>query len=148
MSALVAEFKVVGTPIPQGSMRAFNRRGGGRPIVTADNARTRPWKDAVAWAARNAVDAELGEGETCRVAVDVVIEFRLARPKGHHGARGLLPSAPTYPAVKPDLDKLTRAVLDALVDAAVIADDAQVVQVRATKEYGDPGAWVRVERAA
>jgi Holliday junction resolvase RusA-like endonuclease len=49
--------------------------------------------------------------------------------------------------VPPDLDKLTRAVLDGLTRAGVWADDGQVVELRATKCYDDdhpPGVdlWV------
>lgn len=139
---IVAEFDVMGTPIPQGSMQAFNRRGGGRPIVTADNARTRPWKDSVAWAAASA------RQRRCDGPVIVRMAFRMARPKGHSGKRGLLPSAPMQPAVKPDIDKLSRAVLDALVEAQVIVDDALVTELRAIKRYATaietPGAHVTV----
>lgn len=129
---VIATFEVVGTPIPQGSMQAFNRRGGGRPIVTSDNKRTRPWKDAVTWAASEARSTFWGEYAG---AVGVEMVFRIVRPKGHTGKRGLLPSAPAEHAVKPDIDKLVRAVLDAIVDAAVIVDDALVAELRVTKRY-------------
>nr|DAN37658.1 MAG TPA: Endodeoxyribonuclease RusA [Caudoviricetes sp.] len=53
------------------------------------------------------------------------------------------------PAVKPDLDKLTRAVFDALTDAGVWRDDSRVVDMRVTKRYEDaeavPGVWVEVQ---
>ena len=136
-------FTVVGIPVPQGSMKAFTRRGGGRPIMTSDNARTRPWKDAVVWAAADA----LAEA-TIRGPVEVALTFRFGRPKSHHGKRGLLPSAPRLPSVRPDLDKLVRAILDALVEASVMADDAQVVTLSATKDYAadweHPGVDVSV----
>lgn len=135
---LVAEFDVAGIPRPQGSMRAFNRRGGGQPIVTSDNPLTKVWKRSVVDAARP------GRLVVWGGPVRVGIQFRLPRPKGHVGAKGLLPSAPRQPNVKPDLDKLCRAILDALVEAAVITDDAQVVRLAATKVYGEPGATVRV----
>ena len=145
-NATAAEFDVLGDPVPQGSMRAFARRGGGRPIVTADNPRTRPWKDAVTWAAREA------RRFTATEPVAVELAFTLRRPKGHSGKRGLLPSAPTYHGTKPDIDKLARAVLDSLVEAQVIADDALVAWLRVAKGYslspaGDypaPGVHVRV----
>jgi Holliday junction resolvase RusA-like endonuclease len=138
--ATVAEFDVVGDPIPQGSMRAFARRGGGRPMVTADNARTRPWKDAVTWAASEA------RRFTATEPVAVELTFTLRRPKGHSGKRGLLPSAPTYHGTKPDIDKLVRAVLDSLVEAQVLQDDALVALLRVAKGYpiGDVPAGVHV----
>ena len=62
------------------------------------------------------------------------LTFYMPRPKGHYGKRGLLPSAPKYPVKKPDLDKLVRAVGDALVPV-LIHDDNQVVWILAGKEY-------------
>lgn len=144
--ALYLACDVIGTPIPQGSQRAFNRKGGGRPIVTADNAKTRPWKDAITWAAQTA--AHKAELQTIREPINVNVHFRFLRPTGHYGARGtLLPSAPGRPKVKPDLDKLVRAVLDALTDAGVWFDDAQVVGISATKAYCDdlpPGVSIEL----
>jgi len=138
-SALVAEFDVAGIPVPQGSLRAFARRNGGRPIVTSDNTRTRPWKAAVTAAASEARQwVSMGP-------VVVEIDFGLPRPKGHYGRRGLLPSAPDYPAGRPDVDKLIRAVLDACTEARLWHDDAQVVAVSAIKAWSEtPGAHVRV----
>ena len=78
--------------------------------------------------------------------------FRLPRPKGHYGTgrnAGLLkPSAPWYPAGRPDLDKLLRSTLDALGEAGIWGDDAQVVTIAASKhytsDYEPPGATIRV----
>jgi Holliday junction resolvase RusA-like endonuclease len=64
----------------------------------------------------------------------VRVAFRLPRPKGHYGRRGLRPSAPAYPNVMPDLDKLARAILDALT-GIVWRDDAQVVRLDVEKIY-------------
>ena len=71
------------------------------------------------------------------------LAFTFIRPRWHYGRRGLRPSAPLGHAVRPDLDKLARAVLDALVGAGVIRDDAQVAELHATKGYGErPGLAV------
>jgi hypothetical protein len=40
-----------------------------------------------------------------------------------------------YPVVKPDLDKLMRAVLDSLT-GVIYVDDSQVVKAEPTKDYG------------
>lgn len=47
---------------------------------------------------------------------------------------------------KPDLDKLTRATLDAMVTAGTIADDARVCSLHASKRevVGATGATIRV----
>lgn len=55
------------------------------------------------------------------------------------------------PTVPPDIDKLCRAVLDALTDAGVWADDSQVVDLGATKVYATGhhiGAHITVEGLA
>jgi len=55
-----------------------------------------------------------------------------------------------YPTVMPDLDKLLRGIGDALRQAGVYKDDAQIVAIRATKQYADdsversPGAWITI----
>jgi Holliday junction resolvase RusA-like endonuclease len=47
-------------------------------------------------------------------------------------------------SVKPDIDKLARAVLDCL-SGTVIKDDSQVVILNVRKEYGDiDGVLIRV----
>lgn len=97
----------------------------------------RVWRDRV----RAALVAKLqGDPWDCPVEVDLV--FRLARPK-----------KPRWwvPAVKPDVDKLARAVLDSLSTTkdqrGVIRDDARVVGLRAVKTYHDrPGVLVAVTR--
>lgn len=43
----------------------------------------------------------------------------------------------TQPSVRPDLDKLCRAVLDALTDAGIWHDDSQVCSLSAIKVYAD-----------
>jgi Holliday junction resolvase RusA-like endonuclease len=47
------------------------------------------------------------------------------------------------PTVAPDLDKLSRAVLDALT-GILYRDDSQVIELRASKTYDTPGVWICV----
>ena len=80
--------------------------------------------------------------------VYVQLDFYLSRPKSHYGtgrnAQKIKESAPSWPG-RPDVDKLARAVLDALT-GLVIADDSTVVELRAGKSYGRrPGVAVLVE---
>jgi len=127
-------FTVPGESIPQGSTKAFTNRKTGRPIVTSDNPRTKSWRVEVAGAAREALsmmDLAMLTGP-----VELYVCFWRSRPKGHFGRRGLLPSALKYPTTKPDIDKLARAVLDALTDV-VYRDDAQVVALAARMVYID-----------
>ena len=93
----------------------------------------KPWREAVT-AAAIAAGAARWDGP-----VVVRLEFRFDRPKGHWGAKGLRPSAPAAKTSKPDLDKLVRAVLDGLWPAW--GDDAQVVELTASKRYCGEGEW-------
>lgn len=141
------QFEVPGIPQPQGSTKSFQARG--RVVTTSDNPKLRPWRDAVCWHARAALGRQAPFA--CPLVVSAV--FYLPRPAGHFGsgrnAGQLRPAAPAYPAVKPDLDKLVRGVLDALSEAGVWRDDAQVVALgEVAKVYGDkPGASIAVEPA-
>lgn len=133
---------VSGIPVPQGSMRGFVV--GKRAVLTSDNAKLRPWRDSVVAAVREQVDrVGLIEGP-----VEVRLEFYFIRPSSHYGTKGLLPSAPTVKATKPDADKLARGVLDALVVARAIEDDARVWSLCVDKLYAaepaEPGCWITV----
>src|SRR5579859_2477883 len=128
-------FTVYGRPAPAGSKRVLpaGGRAGGRPIVVDDSKRSRPWKQQIAeialavMAGRPLLDGPL----------DLQLVFYLRRPRGHFGARGLKPSAPARPTVKPDVLKLARAVEDALT-GQLWRDDAQVVVELLEKVYGEP----------
>lgn len=144
-------FNVEGVPAPQGSKR-IGRAGRGpnaRPILIDDNdAALKPWRALVAARARKAA----GEANVAPLAGPVAVQLRfvLDRPKDNWGtgrnAGTLRPSAPVWPAVKPDVDKLARAVLDALTVAKVYGDDGQVVDLHLAKVYAGPdcSAGVRV----
>jgi crossover junction endodeoxyribonuclease RusA len=131
---------VPGIPQPGGSKRAFLHRKTRRPIVTDDCRRNKDWRAVVALCAvehfREPLDGPLG----------VDVEFCVQRPKGHMGKRGLRPSAPTYPTVRPDATKLWRSTEDALTGIAW-RDDSQIVIQTVRKVYGvTPGARIRVWR--
>lgn len=125
----VLSFLVPGKPVQQGSKTVFNGRA-----VDSNQKQLRPWRAAVSGAA--AAEALARGVETLEGPVAVVIEFRFERPKTVKRA---------FPAVKPDVDKLERSVLDALTDARVFGDDAQVVVLKGTKVYAETaGAFVQV----
>ena len=84
-------------------------------------------RQVVAWNLRSrATASEWPLGYTGPVSVDIFFQF--ARPKSHNPG----PERHTY---KPDLDKLTRLVLDALTVSEVIKDDSQVVEIHAYKDW-------------
>ncbi len=126
---------VHGDPKPKGSKRAFVVKG--RAVVVDASKDTKSWEGRLVEeivARGEGVDRELYDKP-----VDVSLLFHLRRPKSAKKRR--------WPHVKPDIDKLCRTVLDALVTAGVIRDDAQVVSLSADKQYDDrPGVLIDVER--
>lgn len=129
---------VPGKAAPQGSKRHV---GHGRMIETSPN--LRPWRDLIVTICLDELLAD--PANAFRNAVAVSCTFNFDRPKHHFGTgknTGLLKdAAPLFPrAGAGDLDKLCRAVFDALGSkhgAGVIADDADVVALIATKFYAD-----------
>ena len=125
-------FQVHGLPIPQGSTRAWVIHG--KPIITSSAKGLSTWRRLVADVAQNYAPKEPWEGP-----VGIELHFGLPKPK----------SAPkkkrVWPDKRPDLDKLTRAVLDALT-YVVFADDSQVIEIQASKDYGAPGVVVEIRR--
>ena len=127
---------MLGEPQPQGSKTTIQQKGR-RPRVIEDNPLTHPWRQAVAAAALEAIDGH--ELQTGPLRLSAVFVFR--RPAGHFGtgrnAGRLKASAPNYCRTRPDVDKLLRAVGDALT-GIVFRDDAQIVIAVAEKHYGEP----------
>jgi len=121
MSARI-EFWVPGKPAPQGSKRYMGQSGGKGRMVESSKA-VAPWRADV----RNAAERSSGDAFAYGEAVSITLAFVMPRPAS-------TPKRRTPPAVKrPDLDKLVRAVLDALSSAGVWVDDSQVVEIRASK---------------
>jgi Holliday junction resolvase RusA-like endonuclease len=127
-------FTVAGRPQQRGSKKAFQRQGGGRPLMVDANAKSGPWMAAVASAASEAVAGKaLLEGP---LSIDVT--FHLKRPGTHFHKRKsgnvLRADAPVYHASTPDADKLMRAIGDAL-SGVVYRDDSQLAVVTLVKYY-------------
>lgn len=127
------EFSIEGIPVPQGSMRAISVNGRARVFHNSDK-KLRAWRNGVAHAASMALDGNPGYDEP----VNVWMEFRLPRPPS---------TKRSAPSVKPDLDKLVRAVLDALEQSGVIKNDSRVCFINATKSYAEPGTEPGLELA-
>lgn len=120
-------FTVYGEAAPQGSKA---------PWGAESNPRTRPWRAAVtAEAAETMKDRRVITGP-----VELTVVFHFLRPKGHYGTgknEGVVKgSAPSHHTKTPDLDKLIRAIGDAL-KGVVLRDDSQICAVRARKTYGE-----------
>ncbi len=125
-------FQVHGLPIPQGSTRVWMVKG--RPITTSSAKGLSAWRRLVADVAQHYAPQQPWEGP-----VGIDLHFGLPKPKSAPKTRRV------WPDKRPDLDKLTRAVLDALT-YVVFADDSQVIEIRASKDYGAPGVVVEIRR--
>lgn len=117
---------VEGTPVPQGSKTATVING--RAVMFEANKKHKAWRDHVR--------ATVGTLETPSTQpVRVELQFWFEKPKTVKRE---------HMSVKPDLDKLSRSVLDAIT-GGILKDDSQVVILNARKEYGDkPGVLIRV----
>jgi crossover junction endodeoxyribonuclease RusA len=146
MSTLVARCRVDGVPVQQGSMRGFVVAGkaGARPraVLVSDNKDTlRAWRSQIAFEARQAQPGFF----VSAMPLLLVARFALPRPKtAKRGASGT-----ELAATRPDLDKLARAVLDALT-GIWFADDSLIVELVCSKTVcaeGDrPGLEVELWR--
>lgn len=118
-----AGFFVSGRPFPQGSKSA--------PVagVVRDRKGLRPWREKVALSAR----AAGWRRELAGVAFEVGLVFTYSRPKCEH---------PPAPITRADIDKLERAILDALTHVCW-ANDNQVVEVKKQKAWA-PGDGVAI----
>lgn len=116
---------IPGVPVPQGSKTVA--QGGGKAWLRDSNgSRLRPWRAVVA--------AYADIGYTFDGPVFIAATFFMPRPQR---PRFL------HPAVKPDLDKLMRAIGDGLTDGGLLHDDARVTRWDARKRYpGERGPGV------
>jgi crossover junction endodeoxyribonuclease RusA len=117
-------FEVPGPFAVKGSTFSFlDRRGKLR--TKTDSKHGKSFEAAVRWAARQAGVTMVPKGR----GVTVSVVYGLPRPKGRDRVR-------VTPCVRPDVDKLCRALMDALTGIAY-ADDGQVVALSVRKIYAD-----------
>lgn len=137
------EFFVPGRPQAQGS-KTKGRWGN----LREDNNELGPWRERVALAGYAALQGSPWDDDDepgiHSGPIAVGLEFVLYRPQR-------IPKSRTPPATKkPDIDKLERAILDALTHV-IWSDDAQVTIVLKRKRVAEagesPGVWVWVAEA-
>lgn len=134
-------FFVAGDPKAQPRIRAFAFNGHARVY---DPGTSEGWKSLIAVAARGHFPEEPYLGE-----VTINMDFRFRRPKSHYRtgrfSRELRDRAPDHHVGKPDVDNLSKAVLDCLTELGVWRDDCQVVRMMVTKRYdSNPGVEIIV----
>lgn len=143
-SRRILSLSVIGTPYPQGSKRLVQGR-----MVEASH-QVRPWRTKIAAAARAELADTLMPAFPAGEPVAMRLAFHMPRPKAHYRPNGeLRDTAPTWNDKRPDVDKLMRAVCDALT-GIWWADDSQIVHATVAKRYVSAGvdAGITVKAAS
>lgn len=130
--------RIVGTPIPQPRHRVGAGFSGHPRAYLPPDHPVHAWKQVIVFGWRSS-----GQRAPLAGQLELRLTFRLPRPARHYGkgrnASRLLPSAPAGHAQTPDVDNLTKAVMDALTTARAWADDAQVAFLTVSKVWCSPG---------
>lgn len=134
-------FTVYGKSEPQGSGKAILSKSTGRPMYKVDNPKLDAWRRDIATVARlemsSACVSVIADGPVALIAT-----FYLPRPKDLQRPKWAATDVPH--TKKPDLDKLTRGLKDAL-RFVVYGDDSQVTDVSVRKRYCAAGDLPRAE---
>jgi crossover junction endodeoxyribonuclease RusA len=133
-------FQVRGmNPAPQGSKEYVGKNKNGTAILIETCKRLKEWRDFVTSVA---IDLDVPMIES---AVSMSVVFMFQRPKSHFNKKGLKSNAPRHMTVRPDRDKLLRAIGDSLT-GVLYKDDSYIVDGNTSKRYciGDelPGALI------
>ena len=126
---VLISFAISGIAVPKARPRA-TKRGNKAIMYTPD--KTKQFENYV-----KLVAAQHAPEELLTSALEVQLDFFLLRPKS-------LPKKIRYHTKKPDIDNLAKSVLDSL-EGIIYVNDAQVISLRVTKDYGVPLCRVRVE---
>jgi Holliday junction resolvase RusA-like endonuclease len=134
-------FTVFGVePAPQGSKKYVGTRktaaGNSIPMIVESSPRLPAWRKAVSEAVVQAMK-DSGDDSKFVGAVKVEAVFYLTRRPSVKRA---------LPTVPPDVDKITRSLLDGITakGAGVWGDDSQVVRLEVSKVYATGQAGVAV----
>ena len=132
-------FTVFGVdPAPQGSKKYVGTRrtaaGNNIPLIVESSPKLPAWRKAVSEAVKQAMIAS-GDDSKFEGAVKVEAVFYLTRKRT---------VTRLYPTVPPDVDKLTRSLLDSIGFGGVWGDDSQVVRLEVSKKYATGEAGVAV----
>ena len=132
---MILDLRVYGFPVAQGRPRAFKMRGTGQ-IRVYDPAKSKNWKQDVKTQVLQKL-AFTSDGGLVEGPLEGYLGFKMPRPKS---AR----KSDHYPAKRPDLENLSKAVFDAM-EGVVYKDDAQIVRAVLEKDYDpQPGVVIQV----
>ena len=139
------EIRAPGIPVPQGSKVPQLNRLTGKPFLRDDNDHAlRPWRNTIATAAMASTTIRKLDGP---LVAHLLFRFP---PVDSRWRRADRERGWMWKDVKPDQDKLQRAVFDALTqNIDVLADDARIVDARVQKieTTAWTGVCIRIWRA-
>lgn len=119
-------FHILGmVPATKGSYRAMHAKSGDVHLVPMSK-KEKPWREFVASHIRAHYKGPQIKRNTMVKLYEV---FYLPRPRTVSYRRRVRPTVP------PDIDKLQRALHDALVDSGLLEDDSSICIVTAEKRY-------------
>ena len=123
---MTVNWTTIGEAAPQGSKRHV-----GNGVMIESSKKLPVWREQLINDIARAADGCVFES-----GVQVTLIFKFPRLKSHFNSKGQLkPNAPFFKTTKPDIDKLCRAVLDAITLSGVIRDDALCFSIEAQKVY-------------
>lgn len=151
MSDYLLNLWIPGTPVTQGSMKHV---GGGHMVPSSP--KLLPWRNTITEAVEQYTGTYFGAWEPLDEPVIVQAVFYLERPKSAKDR--------PFPHKRQDLDKLARALGDALAPkvgrgktapGSFLIDDSRIVDLRVKKLYAhgiagdgvEPGVRVKVRKA-
>ncbi len=126
---------VPGIPQPQGSKNAYVR--GNRAVLVEANKKLPAWRQSVI----EKLEAKNVGCEPLEGALTLEVVFFMPQAKSNKTL---------FPAQKPDLDKLIRAIGDSATQSGCIKDDSQIVEIVAHKFWAEdisaPGALITISK--
>ena len=132
------KFTIPRNPVPKGRARS-TKRG-----ITYTPEKTRKYEDYVRSVASQYTPKQLLTG-----ALEMELHFYLKKPKS-------MPKRVFHHIKKPDVDNYAKALLDSLeprkrstkkqnpLEGAIYENDAQIVRLLVTKQYGEPRVEVKI----
>lgn len=122
---------VDGMPATKGSYKPVRNRRTGKTLLVGMNKNEHQWRAHVAETLRSQWFAQHRTSTMPRLDAPLCVHavFLLPRPKS------VRPTTRPWPSVAPDIDKLSRCLLDAITDSELIHDDGRVIHLDAVKHY-------------
>ena len=117
---------VPGKAAPQGSKKGFVING--KAILVDSSEGNKAWRKLVTETIKADQDYIRYSGP-----VNVSLTFWMEKAKSNKTK---------HMAQKPDIDKLSRSVLDAMTDSEIIEDDSRVIYLTVTKRWAEPDDYM------